>query len=43
MGHGRPVVASRFDGYKDFVEHGIDGLLVDTLWCEADPRRGSAT
>ena len=40
MGHGRPVVASRFDGYKDLVEHDVDGLLVDTLWCEADPLDG---
>lgn len=40
MGHGRPVVASRFDGYKDLVDHGVDGLLVDTLWCEADPLAG---
>jgi glycosyltransferase involved in cell wall biosynthesis len=40
MGHGRPVVASRFDGYKDLVDHGVDGFLVDTLWCEADPLAG---
>ena len=40
LGHGRPVVASRFDGYKDLVDHGVDGLLVDTLWCEADPLAG---
>jgi glycosyltransferase involved in cell wall biosynthesis len=40
MGHGRPVIASRFDGYKDLVDHEVDGLLVDTLWCEADPLAG---
>jgi glycosyltransferase involved in cell wall biosynthesis len=40
LGHGRPVVASRFDGYKDLVDHEVDGLLVDTLWCEADPLAG---
>jgi len=40
LGHGRPVVASRFDGYKDLVDHDVDGLLVDTLWCEADPLAG---
>jgi glycosyltransferase involved in cell wall biosynthesis len=40
MGHGKPVVASRFDGYKDLVDDGVDGLLVDTLWCEADPLAG---
>ena len=40
LGHGRPVVASRFDGYKDLVDDGVDGLLVDTLWCEADPLAG---
>jgi glycosyltransferase involved in cell wall biosynthesis len=34
---GLPVVASRFDGYKDLVEDGVDGFLVDTWWCEADP------
>ena len=40
LGHGRPVVASRFDGFKDLVDDGVDGLLVDTLWCEADPLAG---
>jgi glycosyltransferase involved in cell wall biosynthesis len=34
---GLPVVASRFDGYKDLVRDGEDGFLVDTYWCEADP------
>ena len=37
LGHGRPVVASRYDGYKDLVDDGVDGYLIDTLWCEADP------
>jgi glycosyltransferase involved in cell wall biosynthesis len=40
LGHGRPVVASRFDGYKYLVDDGVDGLLVDTLWCQADPLAG---
>ena len=30
---------SRFDGYN-IVDDGVDGLLVDTLWCEADPLAG---
>jgi glycosyltransferase involved in cell wall biosynthesis len=34
---GLPVIASRFDGHKDLVEDGVDGFLVDTWWCEADP------
>jgi hypothetical protein len=33
---GLPVVASRFDGYKDLVEDGVDGFLIDTWWCEAE-------
>ena len=37
--HARPVIAPRFDGYKDLVDDGVDGLLVDTWWCEADPLR----
>lgn len=34
---GLPVIASRFDGYKDLVRDGEDGFLIDTYWCEADP------
>jgi hypothetical protein len=34
---GLPVVASRFDGYKDLIEDGVDGFLIDTWWCDADP------
>jgi glycosyltransferase involved in cell wall biosynthesis len=37
LGNRVPVVASRFDGYKDLVEDGIDGFLVDALGCPADP------
>ena len=37
LGHGKPVVASRFDGYKDLIEDGVDGVLIETRWCEADP------
>jgi glycosyltransferase involved in cell wall biosynthesis len=37
MSAGLPVVASRFDGYKDLVEDGVDGYLVDTWWSERDP------
>jgi glycosyltransferase involved in cell wall biosynthesis len=35
---GLPVVASRFDGYKDLIDDGVggDGFLIDTLWCEAE-------
>ena len=36
MAAGLPVVASRFDGYKDLVEDGVDGFLVDTWWSEHD-------
>lgn len=32
-----PTVASRFDGYKDLVEEGTDGFLVDSYGCAADP------
>jgi glycosyltransferase involved in cell wall biosynthesis len=34
---GLPVVASRFDGYKDLVVDGEDGFLIDTWWCASDP------
>ncbi|MFN8060660.1 MAG: glycosyltransferase family 4 protein [Vicinamibacterales bacterium] len=37
MACGVPVVASRFSGYKDLVDHGEDGLLVDTYWCDGLP------
>jgi glycosyltransferase involved in cell wall biosynthesis len=37
QGAGLPVVASRFDGYKDLVREGVDGYLIETSWCEADP------
>ena len=37
MAAGLPVVASRFDGYKDLVEDGVDGFLVDTWWSSCDP------
>lgn len=30
--HGVPVVASRFSGFKDLVDDGVDGRLVDTWW-----------
>jgi glycosyltransferase involved in cell wall biosynthesis len=40
LGARLPVVASRFDGYKDLVIDGEDGFLVDTWWCEADPLAG---
>ncbi|MDE3156210.1 MAG: glycosyltransferase family 4 protein [Acidobacteriota bacterium] len=39
MAAGLPVVASRFDGYKDLVRDGVDGFLVDTYggaWAMAD-------
>ena len=39
MAAGLPVVASRFDGYKDLVRDGVDGFLVDTYgggWALAD-------
>ena len=34
---GLPVVASRFDGYKDLVDDGVDGYLIDTYRPPADP------
>jgi glycosyltransferase involved in cell wall biosynthesis len=34
---GLPVIASRYDGYKDLVMDGIDGFLVDTWAAPVDP------
>jgi hypothetical protein len=34
---GLPVVASRFDGFKDLVRDGIDGFLVDTYGSSLNP------
>jgi glycosyltransferase involved in cell wall biosynthesis len=36
---GLPVIASRFDGFKDLVRDGIDGFLVDTYWSSMDPMK----
>jgi glycosyltransferase involved in cell wall biosynthesis len=32
-----PAIASRFDGYKDLIQEGVDGFLIDTYGCVADP------
>jgi glycosyltransferase involved in cell wall biosynthesis len=32
-----PVIASRFDGYKDLVREAVDGYLIDTYGCVPDP------
>jgi glycosyltransferase involved in cell wall biosynthesis len=37
MAAGLPVVASRFDGYKDLVQDGEDGFLIDTYGSSVDP------
>ncbi len=37
MAAGLPIVASRFDGYKDLVEDGVDGFLIDTYESGVDP------
>ena len=34
---GTPVVASRFDGYKDLVDDGVDGFLIDSYASRSDP------
>jgi glycosyltransferase involved in cell wall biosynthesis len=37
MAAGLPVVASRFDGYKDLVDDGVDGFLIDSYASPSDP------
>jgi len=37
QGAGLPVIASRFDGFKDLVRDGIDGFLIDTYLSSMDP------
>ena len=37
MSAGLPVVASRYDGYKDIVRDGVDGFLIDTIGLPTDP------
>jgi glycosyltransferase involved in cell wall biosynthesis len=37
MAAGLPVVASRYDGYKDIVRDGLDGFLIDTIGLADDP------
>jgi glycosyltransferase involved in cell wall biosynthesis len=34
---GVPVIAARYDGYKDLVRDGIDGFLIDTWQAPRDP------
>jgi hypothetical protein len=37
MSAGLPIVASRFDGYKDLVEDGVNGFLIDSYGSPSDP------
>jgi glycosyltransferase involved in cell wall biosynthesis len=34
MAHSRPVVASNWSGYRELVEDGMTGFLVQTIWTE---------
>ena len=35
MAAGLPTVASNWDGYRDLVRHGVDGLLIDSHWASS--------
>src|SRR5262249_26153719 len=37
MAAGLPIVASRYDGYKDLVHEGVDGFLIDSYASPTDP------